>query len=90
MLFPKMSCVLFLKNLIRLDCSTLCYCDKGKAIPLQAWTGTEGSRRVRLPDLKTIGSSKCKACQPYAPATFTSRKYSWHLFLLEAELTPGP
>jgi len=23
---------------------------KGKAIPLQAWTGPEGSRRVRLPD----------------------------------------
>jgi len=29
---------------------------KGKAIPLQAWTGTEGSRRVRLPDFKTIGT----------------------------------
>jgi hypothetical protein len=26
---------------------------KGKAIPLQAWTGPEGSRRLRLPDLKT-------------------------------------
>jgi hypothetical protein len=23
---------------------------KGKAIPLQAWTGPEGSRRARLPD----------------------------------------
>jgi hypothetical protein len=23
---------------------------KGKAMPLQAWTGPEGSRRVRLPD----------------------------------------
>jgi len=27
---------------------------KGKAIPLQAWTGPEGSRRVRFPDFKTI------------------------------------
>ena len=27
---------------------------KGKAIPLQAWTGPEGSRRMRHPDLKTI------------------------------------
>ena len=26
----------------------------GKAIPLQAWTGPEGSRRLRLPDFKTI------------------------------------
>jgi len=29
---------------------------KGKAIPLQAWAGPEGSRRLRLPDLKTIGT----------------------------------
>jgi len=28
----------------------------GKAIPLQAWTGPEGSRRLRLPDFKTIGT----------------------------------
>jgi len=29
---------------------------KGKAIPLQAWTGPEGPRRMRLPDFKTIGT----------------------------------
>jgi len=29
---------------------------KGKAIPLQAWTGPEGSRRLRFPDIKTIGT----------------------------------
>jgi hypothetical protein len=28
---------------------------KGKAIPLQALTGPEDSRRLRLPDFKTIG-----------------------------------
>jgi hypothetical protein len=28
----------------------------GKAIPLQAWTGPEGSRRLRLPDFMTIGT----------------------------------
>jgi hypothetical protein len=28
----------------------------GKAIPLQVWTGPEVSRRLRLPDLKTIGT----------------------------------
>jgi hypothetical protein len=27
-----------------------------KAIPLQAWTGPEGSRRLRLSDFKTIGT----------------------------------
>jgi hypothetical protein len=26
----------------------------GKAIPLQAWTITKGSRKLRLPDFKTI------------------------------------
>jgi len=29
---------------------------RGKTIPLQAWTGPEGSRRLRLPDFKTIGT----------------------------------
>jgi hypothetical protein len=29
---------------------------KGKAIPLQAWAGPEGSRRLRLPDFKTFGT----------------------------------
>ena len=26
-----------------------------QTIPVQAWRGTEGSRRVRLPDLQAIG-----------------------------------
>jgi hypothetical protein len=29
---------------------------KGKAIPLQAWTGLESSRRLRLLDFKTNGT----------------------------------
>jgi hypothetical protein len=29
---------------------------KGKAIPLQALTGPEGSKRLRLPDFKKIGT----------------------------------
>ena len=31
------------------------YVCKGKTVPLQAWTGPEGSRRLRLPDFKTVG-----------------------------------
>jgi len=31
---------------------------KGKAFPLQAWADPEGSRRFRLPDLKTIGTQR--------------------------------
>jgi hypothetical protein len=30
--------------------------DKGKAIPLQALTGTDGSRSLWLPDFKTIST----------------------------------
>jgi hypothetical protein len=29
---------------------------KGKAFPLQAWTGPNGFRRLRFPDFKTIGT----------------------------------
>ena len=31
---------------------------KGKTIQLQAWTGPEGSRMLRLPDFKTIGTRR--------------------------------
>jgi len=29
---------------------------KGKALPVQAWTGAEGSRSLRLLDFKAIGT----------------------------------
>jgi hypothetical protein len=29
---------------------------KCEAIPLQAWTGPEGSKRLRFPDFKTVGT----------------------------------
>jgi hypothetical protein len=61
---------------------------KGKAIPLQALTGPEGSGKLRLPDFKTIGTWRWQGCQPCAPAAFTPRKHSWYSFLLEAESTP--
>jgi hypothetical protein len=43
------------KNL-KSDIDIRIYIKKGKVIPLQAWTGPEGSRRLRLPDFKTIGT----------------------------------
>jgi hypothetical protein len=51
---------------------------KGKSIPLQTLIGPEGSRRLRLPDLKTISTWRWQGCQPYAPTAFTPRKYSWY------------
>jgi uncharacterized protein (DUF2384 family) len=64
---------------------------KGKAIPLQAWTRPEGSKRLRLTrfqdnrHMKVVRlSALCTDCL-YPP-----RKYSWYSFELEAESTPGP
>jgi len=38
------------------------------------WIGPEGSRRLRLPYFKTIGTWRQWSCQPYAPATFTPQE----------------
>ena len=46
---------------------------KGKAVPLQAWTGPEGSRKLRFPDFVTTAQYGGRL-QPYAPAVFTPRK----------------
>jgi hypothetical protein len=46
---------------------------KGKAIPLQALTDPEGSRRL-LPDFKIIGTWRWQGCQPYAPAVFSPQE----------------
>jgi hypothetical protein len=48
---------------------------KGKAIPVQAWRGPKGSRRLRFPTHRL----------PLFPA-----KYSWYSFLLETDSTSGP
>jgi hypothetical protein len=63
---------------------------KGKAVPLQAWSGLDGSRKLRFRVFMTAAQDGGKGCQPYAPATFTPRKYTCYSFLLEAESTPGP
>jgi len=41
------------------DQSLTIYCTvkvKGQAVPLEAWTGPERSRRLRFPDFKTIST----------------------------------
>jgi hypothetical protein len=50
--------------------------DKGKAIPLQAWTGSEGSRRLRLPDFKTVGHMEVVVVSPMHHLALLPRKYS--------------
>ena len=34
--------------------------DKSKAVPLQAWSGSEGSRRLRFPDFVTTAQDSGK------------------------------
>jgi len=63
---------------------------KCKVVPLQAWTGPEGSRKLWFLDVVTAAQDGVVGCQPYALAAFTPRKYFWYSFLLEAESTPGP
>jgi hypothetical protein len=44
-------------TIFRSHCKEVCKGKgKGKAIPIEAWTGPEGSRKLRLPDFKTIGT----------------------------------
>jgi len=33
---------------------------KGKAVPLQAWIGPEGPRKLRFPDLVTAAQDGCR------------------------------
>jgi hypothetical protein len=72
----------------------LCICIiKVTAFPLQAWRGLEGSRRLRLPDVKTIGTWKWEGCQPYAPAASPPPPAPPErilVLLVEAYSTPGP
>ena len=37
---------------------------KGKAIPLQAWSGPEGSRKLRFPDFLTTAHDGGKVVSP--------------------------
>jgi hypothetical protein len=68
----------------------ICIIKNGKGIPVLAGTGRGGSKRLKLPDFKTIVIWMWWGCEPYAPTAFTARKYSWYSHLLEAESTPGP
>ena len=59
---------------------------KSKSNP---WTGPEGSRSLRLPDFKTIGTEGGQVVSPTHRLPLPSRKYSWYSFLLETESNPG-
>ena len=66
------------------------YRGEGKAVPLQAWSGPEGSRELRLSDYVTTAQDGGKVVSLTHRPLFTPKKYSWYSFLLETESTPGP
>ena len=49
---------------------------KGKAVPLQAWRGPEGSMKLRFPDFMTTAQDGGKVVSPTHLPPFTPRKYS--------------
>jgi len=56
-------------------------------------TGLEwprGFQEVKVPRILDNGTGRWLGYQPYAPAAFTPKKFSWYSFLSEAESTPGP
>ena len=62
---------------------------KGKSVPLQAWSGPEGSRKLRFPDFMTMAHEVGKVVSLTNRPPLPARKYSWYSFMLEAESNPG-
>jgi len=63
--------------------------NKGTAVPLQAWSGPEGSRKLRFPDFMTTAQDGGKVVSLRHRPPVLPRKYTWYSFLLEAESTSG-
>ena len=63
---------------------------KGKAVPLQAWSGPEGSRKLRFPDFMTKAQGGGKVVSHTHRPHLPPREFSWYSFVLEAESVPGP
>ena len=59
-------------------------------IPLQAWTGPEGSRKLDFPDFVTTAQDGGRLSTLRTGRLYPQEMLPWYLFLLEAESTPGP
>ena len=62
---------------------------KGKAVPLEAWSGSEGYRKLRFSDYVTMAQDVGKVVSLTHWPPLPPRKYSWYSFLSDAESTPG-
>jgi len=61
---------------------------RGKSIPLQAWTGPEGSKEAEDPRFQDNRRMKVVRLSALHTVCLYPRKYSWYSFLLEAESSP--
>ena len=77
---------------MRLNCILVLLLSKGKvkAVPLQAWSGPEGSRKSRFPDFMTTAQGGGKVVSLTHRPPLPPRKFTWYSFLLEAYSTLGP
>jgi hypothetical protein len=60
-----------------------------QAIPIQAWTGHFGSRKLRLPEFLDNRHMKAARLALRTGRLYPARRYPWHSFLLVAEPPPG-
>jgi hypothetical protein len=63
---------------------------KGKAVPLQAWSGPDGFRKLKFPYFITTAHDGGKVVSLTHRPRLPHRKCTWYSFLLEAEPNPGP
>jgi len=63
---------------------------EGKAVPLQAGSGPEGSSKLRFPDFVTTAQDGGKVVTLMHRPPLPPRECSWYSLILEAESTPGP
>ena len=67
---------------------------KGTAVPLQGWSGPEGSRKLRLPDFMTTAQDGGKVVSlthrpPLPPGNTPGTHFCWRLSRLQGHSATG-